>query len=90
MTVDRHSWGYRRNVDIKSYLTIAELLSELASTVRLLSTSDFLNNIYLLRLFLTIALRILSAHNLWRHLARSRARAHRQHGGFALILSSFS
>ena len=29
-----------------------------------------------LRLFLTIALRILSAHNLWSHLARSRARAH--------------
>ena len=29
-----------------------------------------------LRLFLTIALRILSTHNLWRHLARSRARAH--------------
>ena len=29
-----------------------------------------------LRLFLTIALHILSAHNLWRHLACSRARAH--------------
>ena len=29
-----------------------------------------------LRLFLTIALRILSAHNLWRHLARPRAHAH--------------
>ena len=29
-----------------------------------------------LRLFLTIALRILSAHNLWRHLARPRARAY--------------
>ena len=42
MTVDRHSWGYRRNVDVTSYLTITELLNELASTVRLLSTSDFL------------------------------------------------
>ena len=29
-----------------------------------------------LRLFLTIALRILSAHNLWRHLARPRAHAY--------------
>ena len=29
-----------------------------------------------LRLFLTIALRILSAHNLWGHLARPRARAY--------------
>ena len=42
MTVDKHSWGYRRNVDVTSYLTITELLNELASTVRLLSTSDFL------------------------------------------------
>ena len=29
-----------------------------------------------LRLFLTIALRILSAHILWRHIARPRARAY--------------
>ena len=44
----------------------------------------------ILRLFLTFALRILSAHNLWRHLARPRARAYWKHGGRALILSSVS
>ena len=33
---------------------------------------------------------ILSAHNLWRHLARARARAHGKHGRFALTLSSVS
>ena len=40
--------------------------------------------------FLTFALCILSAHNLWCHLAHSRAHAHWKHGGFALTLSSFS
>ena len=43
-----------------------------------------------LRWFLAFALRILSAHNLWRHLAPARARAYWKHGGSALILSSVS
>ena len=34
MTIDREAWGYRRNVAIKDYLTINELLIQLASTVR--------------------------------------------------------
>ena len=42
------------------------------------------------RRFLTFALRILSAHSLWRHFARARARAYWAHGEFALILSSVS
>lgn len=33
LTVDKHSWGYRRNVNIDSYLNISSLLYELASTV---------------------------------------------------------
>ena len=35
MTVDKLSWGYRRNADIMGYLTIEELLYQLVSTVRL-------------------------------------------------------
>lgn len=33
LTVDKGSWGYRRNVDINSYLDINQLLYQLASTV---------------------------------------------------------
>ncbi|KAL9983927.1 hypothetical protein ACROYT_G006173 [Oculina patagonica] len=33
LTVDKGSWGYRRNVDIDSYLDINQLLYQLASTV---------------------------------------------------------
>ncbi|XP_060535739.1 alpha-L-fucosidase-like [Cylas formicarius] len=33
MTIDRVSWGYRRNAKLAEYLTTEELLSELASTV---------------------------------------------------------
>ncbi len=34
MTIDRGSWGYRRNVDLGSYLNPHQLLSSLVSTVR--------------------------------------------------------
>ena len=40
--------------------------------------------------FITFASRILSAHNLWRHLARLCARAYCKHGEFSLILNSIS
>ncbi|KAK7483639.1 hypothetical protein BaRGS_00025072 [Batillaria attramentaria] len=33
MTLDRSSWGFRRNAQLSSYLTIEELLETLASTV---------------------------------------------------------
>lgn len=33
LTVDKGSWGYRRNVDIGSYLSINQLIYQLASTV---------------------------------------------------------
>lgn len=34
LTVDKGAWGYRRNIDIDSYLTINQLLYQLASTIR--------------------------------------------------------
>jgi len=34
MTIDRRSWGYRRNTDISDYLTPSELIAILAETVR--------------------------------------------------------
>ena len=34
MTVDRHSWGYRRNTTLADFLTMDDLTSILASTVR--------------------------------------------------------
>ncbi|XP_067940850.1 alpha-L-fucosidase-like [Watersipora subatra] len=33
MTIDKGSWGYRRNVDITSYLTMSELLKTMAETI---------------------------------------------------------
>lgn len=33
MTLDRYSWGYRRNANIEDYLSIEELISEVAETV---------------------------------------------------------
>ncbi len=33
MTLDRYSWGYRRNADIRDYLSVEELLRTLVETV---------------------------------------------------------
>ena len=71
--------GYlRENFNRLSFLTqflrvkieeISALLAEVVMVSSLLARLKFE-----LRSFLTIALRIFSAHNLWRHLARPRAR----------------
>ena len=34
MTIDKGSWGYRRNVDISGYLTMAELIKTMVETIR--------------------------------------------------------
>ena len=34
MTIDRRSWGFRREADLKDYLSIEELIKQLVSTVR--------------------------------------------------------
>ena len=34
MTIDRQSWGYRREAVLEDYLSIEELLQQLAITVR--------------------------------------------------------
>nr|XP_002131484.1 alpha-L-fucosidase [Ciona intestinalis] len=33
MTIDRYSWGYRRNANIQDFLTIEEIISTFASTI---------------------------------------------------------
>lgn len=33
MTIDRYSWGYRRNANVEDFLSIHELLEELVTTV---------------------------------------------------------
>ncbi len=34
MTIDQHSWGYRRDANFGSYLSIENLVGNLVSTVR--------------------------------------------------------
>ena len=34
MTIDRRSWGFRRETNLKDYLSIEELIKQLVSTVR--------------------------------------------------------
>ena len=34
MTIDRYSWGFRREATLQDYLSIEELLEELVTTVR--------------------------------------------------------
>ena len=33
MTLDKHSWGFRRDATLSDFLTIEDLLTQLASTV---------------------------------------------------------
>lgn len=33
MTVDKKSWGFRRNAEITDYMTLHELITQLVSTV---------------------------------------------------------
>ena len=37
MTIDKYSWGYRRNAQQTDYVTMVELLTEMVTTVRYLS-----------------------------------------------------
>ena len=34
MTIDKHSWGYRRDAKLEDYLTTHELLTTLSQTIR--------------------------------------------------------
>ncbi|VDI06081.1 Hypothetical predicted protein [Mytilus galloprovincialis] len=34
MTIDKHSWGYRRNSNIEDYLSVHDIISVFASTIR--------------------------------------------------------
>lgn len=34
MTIDRYSWGFRREATLEDYLSIEEILEELVITVR--------------------------------------------------------
>ena len=38
MTIDRHSWGFRREATLADYLSIEEILEEFVTTVRLVTS----------------------------------------------------
>jgi len=41
MTIDRQSWGYRRNAVYASYLSVHEIIVQLVQTVRFLAFYSF-------------------------------------------------
>lgn len=43
MTIDRRSWGFRRNAPLSDYLTIEELLQTFITTVRYVSSLIIVN-----------------------------------------------
>jgi len=44
MTIDRSSWGYRRNAAYGDYLTVSEIIVQLVETVRFVAFYDFTVN----------------------------------------------